>query len=380
MMSMHLLCLAAPFGLYFFPYGWVLAVSGALAIAAALPVLWSNEVSSRGQELFISTTAFFAAVAINRQQPMLAYAALAMWGGRRFLSPGGLPNDAGLARFAAVWLAAFASFAFTSFWGGISVPKAAIGALVMVIVSGVVTKRIVRGLRGITGEALAAALLAVFASLRPENLAFLSNPLWGVAYGAFCGFLFFRLGLLGRIAAQVFTLCGAVIFIAAGRELFVFYVFFFVVFEMGKRLPNRDSKEAVSIYWSEPIFVAVSMGAAVTALLSAGASDPFPLFFAIAGAFSTAVFGAWAGWGEYTPQRLLFGFWGSALLAAAGWLSSSYAPGAAPLVMFTGFAAVAAYYARGVLASPEKDQRWLEFAFGALTAVFLFKAFASHLL
>lgn len=379
MMVIHLLCIAAPFGLYFFPHGWVLAGAGALAIVAALPVLLSKEVSNHGRELFISTVAFFTALAINRQQPMLAYSALAVWGGRRFLSPWGLPNDAGLPRFSAVWLAAFAPLALSSFWGETSLLKAAIGALVMVVVSGVVTKRIARGSRGMTGEAVAAALLAVIAMWRPENLAFLNNPLWGIAYGAFCGLFFLRIGLLDRFAAQVLAFCGAVIYITAGRELFIFYLFFFAVFEMGKRLPRRYSKDTASAYWIQPIFVAVSMGAAATAFLSAGASDPFPFFFAIAGAFSTAVFGAWAGWGGYTPQRLLFGFWGSALLAASGWLSSSYAAGAAPLVMFTGFAAVGAYYWRDLLASPEQDQRWLEYAFGALTAVFLFKALAAYL-
>lgn len=378
MMPIHLLCMAAPFGLYFLPYGPVLAGAGALAIAAALPVLLSKEGSDRALELFISTAAFFTVLVVNRQQPMLAYSALAVWGGRRFLNPWG-SNNIGLPRFAAVWLVVFAPLALISFFGEISLLKAVLGAVVMVVVSGVVTKRIARGLRGMTGEAVAASLLGVFAIWRPENLAFLNNPLWGIVYGVFSGLFFFKLGLLDRFSARILAFCGAVIYITAGRELFLFYLFFFAVFEMGKRLPGRYSADIEPAYWIQPIFVAVSVGAAATAFLSSGASDPFPFFFAIAGAFSTAVFGAWAGWGDYTPRRLLFGFWGSALLAASGWLSSSYAPGAAPLVMFTGFAAVGAYYGRGVLASPEKDQRWLEYAFGALTAVFLFKAFAPYL-
>ncbi len=379
MKLIHLLCIAAPYGLYFLPHGWVLTGAGALAIAAALPVLFSKEVPDRAQELFLSTAAFFTVLAVNRQQPMLAYSALAVWGGRRFLIPGGLPKDTGPSRFVAVWLAAFAPLALSAYFGEMSLSKAALGALVMVTVSRVVTERIARGSRGMSGEAAAAALLTVIATFRSDNLAFLNSPLWGIAYGVFCGFFFFRLGLLDRFGAWVLAFCGTVIFIAAGRELFVFYLLFFAVFEMGKRLPRQQPNDPASVYWIQRVFVAASMGAAATALLSAGVFDPFPFFFAIAGAFSAAVFGVWAGWGEYTPQRILFGFWGSALLASCGWLSSSYPAGAAPLVMVAGFAGVGAYYARGVLASPENDQRWLEYTFGALTAVFLFKAFAAYL-
>ncbi len=379
MMFLHLLCIAAPFGLYFLPYGWVLAGVGALAIAAALPVLFSIEATDRAQELFISAAAFFAALAVNRQQPMLAYTALSLWGGRRLLNPWGLLTDMGPARFGAVWLTAFAPLALSSFYGDISLLMAALGALAMIVVCRAAIGRIARGSRGMTGEAAAGALLALLAAFQPENLAYLNSPLWGIAYGFFCGFFFFRLGLLNRFSARILSFCGAAIYITAGRELFVFYLFFFAVFEMGKRLPNRFSIDAEPEEWVQPVFVATSMGAAATALISAGASDPFPFFLAIAGAFSAAVFRAWAGWGEYTPRRLLFGLWGSAFLAACGWLSSSYSPGAVPLVMFAGIAAAGAYYARGVLASPENDQRWLEYAFGALSAVFLFNALAAYL-
>lgn len=379
MAPINLLCIAAPFGLYFLPYGWVLGVAGVVAIAAALPVLLPRENQDRAQELFISTVAFFAALAVSWRQPMLAYSALALWGGRRLINAGGLARDLPWQRFAAVWLAAFAPLALSAFFGETSFFWAVLGALALVAVSRLVTARLARNSRGMTGEAAAAALMAVIATLRSENLAFLGSPFWGLVYGVFCGVFFFRLGLLDRFAAWLVALCGTIVYITAGRELLVFYLLFFMVFEMGKRLPHRRSNDAASAPMARSVFAAASMGAAAIALLSSGAPDPFPFFFAVAGGFSAAVFGAWAGWEEYSPLRLLFGFWGSALLAACGWLSSFYPAGAAPLVMFTGFAAAGAYYARGVLASPEDDRKWLEYAFGALTAVLLFKAFTAYL-
>ena len=375
----HLLCIVAPYGLYFLPVSWVLEGAGALAIAAALPVIFRKEEPAGAQEFLISTVAFFAALAINRQHPMVAYSALALWGGRRFLSFGGMPREMPPPRLVAAWLSAFAPLALSSFYGEMGLPTAALGAAVLVAVSRMVTGRIARGLRGMTGEAAGAALMAVFIIFRSENLVFLNSPFWGIAGGILCGILFFKLKFLDRLTAWLVTFSGAVIYVAAGLELFEFYLLFFAVFEMGKRLPYQNSKDVTSAYWAQRAFAATSVGAAATAILSVGASDPFPFFFAIAGAFSAAVFSAWAGWGEYAAKRLLFGFWGSALLAVCGWLSSTYPAGAAPLVMFTGFAAAGAYYARGVLASPEKDQRWLEYMFGALTAVFLFKAFTAYL-
>ncbi len=379
MKPIPLFCVAAPFGLYFLPYGWVLAGAGVLAVAAAIPVIFSKDTADTPRELFISAAAFFAALAINRHQPMLAYSALALWGGRRMFKAGGLAGDRGHLRLAAVWIAVFAPLVLTAFLGEIGFLQAAFGALVMVAVAGIIAKRIARGSRGMTGEAVAAALIGVLSAFRTENLAFLNSPFLGTVYGALCGVFFFRFGLLERLTAWVLAFCGAVMFIAAGRELFVFYLFFFAVFEMGKRLPHRHSEGVTSSHWTQRAFIAASLGGGATAVLSVGASDPFPFFFAIAGAFSAAVFSAWAGWGEYLLQRFLFGFWGAALLAACGWVSSTYPAGAAPLVMFAGFAAAGAYYARGVLASPEKDQVWLEYAFGALSGVLLFKAFAGYL-
>ncbi len=379
MMPFPLICLVAPFGLYFLPYKWVLAGTGAFTIAAAMPVMFSKNSGDAQQKLFIFAAAFFAALAINHHHPMLAYSALSLWGIRQIFKLRGLPMELRRVRLAVTWFAAFAPLALTILFGEIGFFKAVLAALAMTAVAGIIADRIARNSRGMTVEASAAAFLAVLFTFRLENLAFLNSPLLGVVYGALCGVLIFRFGLLERLAAWVLAFCGTVIFIAGGRELFLFYLFFFAVFEMGKRLPYRRSEGATSSHWIQRAFIAASLGGGFLAFLSAGASDPFPFYFAIAGTFSAAVFSAWVGWEEYTLRRLLLGFWGSALLAACGWVSSTYPAGAAPLVMAVGFAAVGAHYARGVLASPEKDQVWLEYAFGALSGMFLFKEFVGYL-
>lgn len=379
MPPIYLLCLAAPCGLYFLPYAWVLNGVGILTVAAALPVFFPKEGTNRAQDLFISSAAFFAALAVNRQVPALAYSALALWGVRRVLSGGGLPPDMPWRRFAAIWLAAFAPLALGAVFGEMGLLKAAAGALALAAGSRVITECFSPGSRGMTGEAAAAALMALIAAFRPENLVFLNNPFWGVVFGAFGGIFFFRLGLLNRFAAWLSALCGTLFYVTAGQALVVFYFLFIGVLEMGNRLPFRDSKGAAPGSGDRRAFAAASLCGAALALLSAGAPDPFPYFFAVAGGFSAAVFGAWAGGEGLSPRRLLFGFWGSALLAACGWLSFFYPAGAAPLVMFSGFAAAAAYFARGILASPENDRKWLEYTLGALTAAFLFKALTPYL-
>ncbi|MBI5177981.1 MAG: hypothetical protein HZA04_01815 [Nitrospinae bacterium] len=362
-LAVYLATLAGAVALKFVDYT---AVLYAVAGMAAVPCLWvafsRKPPEAVFQAMFFLVSAF-ALIAVSRGATGLAMAGLAAWGWRGAVRHVGILSDFPMRRFMLKWMAT--SVALWCGWDGTLFAAAAWG-LVFLGVARLVSSRIVNGGDTLVGEVASAGALAILFGLDAANLVFLRSPVNAAFISIAAGFLMYWMGITRKGTAFIFSAAGTAIFAGAGHEAFSLYFLFTLLMEAGGRL--RFPEEGTG---PPPSFWVLSFIASACATVAAGADDPFPFYFALAGALSAGVFHIWSGAGRQNG-KIFWGMGGASLLSAFCWMTAFIPSAGAPLVLLSSVAAYFAPMGESALEHPGRDGQWMMAGAGALAAVALF--------